>query len=582
MPKFVRKNFVDSPSWEEIQCAFPSLGSVQRKVFPLNVKRVGKADLDKLMGLSFMDQGCKDFLIESLRILHDEDLYKEMTQGKKPEALQPPSLSRKELLDLEDYKFEKATTLPLWGTYAFKVSEPQKERCRCIFDCKINSIFLKTPKYTLKTKRQIREDFNSFKEDYIFIQFDFRSYYDQFPILVAIRKYFGFLGHDGGWYWLLLLPMGFRLAVAAAQATTWFLLNFPRSARVAVTTCIDNICFSGPREEVYKSIDIFLTRIFTCRFTLNGFEGVDYLGLSKEEKMKLFKSLEETSTDFLGESYDFINNQRKMTDKTVKKLEMVWGVLKEDLKKINKDTTNRQFFCLIGILVYATEILNVSTFKFFNLFKKIRGISSFLNKNDHMWDNKIFLDLSVLEYNYLEGWVETIIRNNPVHMICGKKGTPPFGLVSADKYIVLDASKEGWGAIMYNSEKEYEQFVNGSWNLGSDFSASVKAEPMGIEKAIRKWRDTIKGKRIAILTDHKNITYAAEALFVHSYFYNKCLAFLENIKRQDGTVVYMYFVPGVKNVADGISRGDKEVKDKRFPRVDGAGSSAALPVPWQT
>jgi len=74
MPKFVRKNFVDSPSWEEIQCAFPSLGSVQRKVFPLNVKRVGKADLDKLMGLSFMDQACKDFLIESLRILHDEDL----------------------------------------------------------------------------------------------------------------------------------------------------------------------------------------------------------------------------------------------------------------------------------------------------------------------------------------------------------------------------------------------------------------------------------------------------------------------------------------------------------------------------
>ena len=104
--------------------------------------------------MSFINLECKNFLIESLRVLHDESLYKEMVGEEIPPPLQRPSLSKIELDSLEDYKFEKASTKPVWGTFPFKVAEPQKKRCRAIFDCKINKVITSTPKYTLKTKRK--------------------------------------------------------------------------------------------------------------------------------------------------------------------------------------------------------------------------------------------------------------------------------------------------------------------------------------------------------------------------------------------------------------------------------------------
>ena len=86
----------------------------------------GTGFIRKLRNLSFINLECKLFLLESLRVLHDESLYKEMVGEETPPPLQKPSLSRNELDSLEDYKFEKASTKPVWGTFLFKVAEPQK------------------------------------------------------------------------------------------------------------------------------------------------------------------------------------------------------------------------------------------------------------------------------------------------------------------------------------------------------------------------------------------------------------------------------------------------------------------------
>ena len=241
--------------------------------------------------------------------------------------------------------------------------------------------------------------------------------------------------------------------------------------------------------------------------------------------------------------------------------------------------TNRQFFCLIGILVYASDVLAITTHSYFNLFRKIRHLCEKLSK-DQVWDDQISINLTIIEREKLEKWVNIVQENKPVGLLVGRKEIPSISNVKADVYICLDASKEGWEAVFYNSEKEYKGFKQGIWPRG-DYKASSKAEPVGIERTMKLSREELRGKRIAILTDHENICFAARALFIHSFFYNRCLKYLEKLRIEDGTETFIYFVPGARNVADGISRGQREVTSKTFPVV-GAGLDMAFPLPWQT
>ena len=143
---------------------------------------------------------------ESCRILWDKELYKQQALGKTPPPIPRPSLSKDEIKKLLDYKLEKCTEKPLWGTLPFKVAEPHKNMCRAIFDCHLNNIFKETPKYSLKSKTAIRRDLARKKEykDFIFLQFDFKGFYDQMPLHPDIRKYFGFFGFDSFYYNLRL------------------------------------------------------------------------------------------------------------------------------------------------------------------------------------------------------------------------------------------------------------------------------------------------------------------------------------------------------------------------------------------
>jgi len=408
VPRYYKKFFIDPPSWEEVQAAFPEMGDIQRNRYPLNVKRVKPGDINKLKNLSFLHEECKLFLLNSLRVLEDEKMYKEMCGSTKSPPFQKPALSAKELELLIDYKLERADAKPLWPTFPFKVVEVHKKRCRGIFDCKINSVFTETPKYKLKNKSRIRKDLNQSYEEFIFIQFDFKSFYDQFILSLCVRKYFGVLGHDDLYYFLKLLPMGFRLAVACAQATMWALLDFSRSMKVAIATCIDNVCFSGPRAEVYAAVDAFLMRVFLCNFTLNGLEEIDYTNLDKEEKEELFKKWEENTPEFLGEKYNLTKKERSMTDKTLTKLTNVWGAMEYFLfSNKEKSLTPRKFFCLVGLIIYASGVLNIDTYEYFNLFKKIRNLSSQMNKDESLWDKPLSLGLTNLELTNLRNWVES-------------------------------------------------------------------------------------------------------------------------------------------------------------------------------
>ena len=141
-----------------------------------------------------------------------------------------------------------------------------------------------------------------------------------------------------------------------------------------------------------------------------------------------------------------------------------------------------------------------------------------------------------------------------------------------------------WGAVVFNKQKIYLHHIQGLWPSHEDYESSVRAEPQGMIEALFRLKHLMKDKVAAILTDHENLVYASESLFVHNYFYNRCLSKVEETKAEIRAEVWLYFLEGVKNNADAISRNkDFSPTDAIFPKVEGSGLGPAFTSPqWQT
>ena len=109
---------------------------------------------------------------------------------------------------------------------------------------------------------------------------------------------------------------------------------------------------------------------------------------------------------------------RQVTEKTQKKLIFTWDLLEPKIKVNFKLVTARQFFCLVGLLIHITGVLNIQTDGLFNLIKTLRRISMLLSEDETLWDKPLPLDLTVQE---CIKWVEEAKFNKPVSITAGIK-----------------------------------------------------------------------------------------------------------------------------------------------------------------
>jgi len=164
-------------------------------------------------------------------------------------------------------------------------------------------------------------------------------------------------------------------------------------------------------------------------------------------------------------------------------------------------------------------------------------------------------------------------------MVAGKKERPEFNEVKSDLYITVDASAWGWGAVIYDEQKLYKSHLSGEWHIGN-YDSSVRAEPQGIEEVIKRIKNTFKDKTIAFLTDHDNIVNCSGAMFIHNYYYNKCLESIEKTEKEQNAKIFLFYLEGVRNTADAISRGKAFCREP-FPEIAGTGLDPAYAPPWQ-
>ena len=299
-----------------------------------------------------------DFLRELAPYLSDDDRYKKVEQ---PGALTRTAFAAHEEQLMLNHKFQVHTE-PVRGTvYGFKAAQFFKGNSRPVWDCRIKAAFeSELPHYHLQNQHSIAKQLHTIvtnnPHDTVFVQFDFAAFYDQFPLSPQVASYFCFEGRHGETFALTRLPMGFTLACAIAQATTWQLLNFQR--RSAVFTCIDNVAFAGPLPDVHHDVCLFMRRCHEASVTLNDHSTpsiVQFLSANTHSQLATIQEWHKDSFVFLGVQYRWSDARKSLATKTIEKLAAARGCL----LAIDDAILPRQLAAIMGLLRHANQVLGI-------------------------------------------------------------------------------------------------------------------------------------------------------------------------------------------------------------------------------
>ena len=521
-----------------MRTAFGGQTKIPKSALPLHLKaHVKPMDLEALECLPNKTPACRKFLLEALRWIRDPHHIGRVT-------LQPkrPRFSKKHFEEMKGYKYKPLVGLPEGYVDSFVRAEPSKDpnhvhglRLRPLFAADANHEGASRDRLQMMkmpTKGEIRVQGADQPE--LVIQFDKLSYYDQFELSEGVKRKMCFHGPDGVVYALERLPMGLRPACEVAQATTWFLLDFPRSDRVRIATCIDNVRFVGPTEEVVEAVRTYLER---CRVA-----GVQLDRWPKSDSTEDIIAMGERAGDFLGEHYDYDRSKRKLTKKSVKKVEMLqkWY---EEQHPTTLILTARQMSVMMGLLFWTASVLNIPLAGYFHLMREYRRLAAKASLSAQYDETAAILTMTARRE--LEEWLRVATSNEEVDMTPRREGSPSLTLV-------VDASAAGYGCIATTDFTEC-QVYGGQWRSDQrkDAQSSVWAEPEGIYlSCLRFVRPT--DKHVKVFTDHSPVVDAAKAGYARGFSPNLLLLRLRRMFPQ--TTFEIVHVRGINNPADRISR----------------------------
>jgi hypothetical protein len=324
---------------------------------------------------------------------------------------------------------------PLGTVHIFTVDEPDKNRRRIIADATINQYVTKyqAEKIQLPTRTESRTDVTKHETQ---SQEDYAAYYDQFLLDPACQLYFCF-EHDGTWWKLLRLPMGFTHSCAVACAATWIVakqteLNLRDTTTSPPTrrTYIDNLRYSGTHQQVLEH-----TR--------------EFRRISESVGATLNKSNGPTTTEaFLGEMYCFKNKTKSSTPKTIRKLSAARVLATNDI------LPRRRWAAIFGIFFFAAPTTALPLAECYDLLLFFRrSVSSNQEPTERGWNENI--GIPTRTKHLLQEALSTLIENVPTP--CSPQDPED------DLHIVTDASVWGWGAI--------------SWRKSDNAFVHLHAEP---------------------------------------------------------------------------------------------------------
>lgn len=351
---------------------------------------------------------------------------------------------------------------------------------------------------------------------------DASAFYNQFHLPKESRKYYSF-EYQGKAYRFTTIPTGQRQCVGLAQCVALHLAASAASNTLVPphvrTTYIDNFRFSADAKVAVELAVINFIRI--CK---------KYGVTINEDVQKVLSSLQD-AYDFLG--VHFNETVVSLTARTKEKLIQIRNMLEDSFDTI----TMGQLHTIFGVLVFASTILDLQLYPFYYCYKLVRlrqlDVTTVPKqqkaKPARMWPST--------KAAWLQ-WV-TQLLDSPGRDI-SKAATQDF------QVLVTDASKFGWGAVLFRPGERYQAW-GAQWPplLRPHLIAELEARAL-----IHGLQHVPPDRPIKVFIDNTTVLHCLWRRRSKNYFINKVL---ENVTTHN--IISVQYIESSKNVADGISRG---------------------------
>ena len=419
------------------------------------------------------------------------------------------------------------------------------------------------------------------------IQFDFKGYYIQVKLgdnktcyVVKTKEKIYWNGEWTNLFVLNRMPMGGAHSAHVAQTSTWAICEPLMDMDVFLATMIDNVLIaSDDADEFYNAVKTFLQRCDKFKATINHREKYD-----ESNRESILKQGEDYARGddpmdpsvFLGVHYQ--GNTVCNTKRNVKKLQDAFERLRAATKDSSIVVTRRHLASIVSLSAWMAYVVQIPLYNHAPVLKLFSVLES--KAASGSWDEKITITTSII--NTLQPLVGPLIQNTPV-----VPSSPKLPTVNARDYdivIIVDAYLEGWGGYVWVNGNIFR--VKAGW--AQDIKHSAWAEPIAASK-ILKWArekyyqehpDRSYRPSVALVTDHEAMPtrqrrpISARGGFSPAYFLNK---FYLDLYGEDGKGEgQVFFVQGVKNIADQVSREPKigeglsyeVITDRALPALD--------------
>jgi len=206
-----------------------------------------------------------------------------------------------------------------------------------------------------------------------------------------------------------------------------------------------------------------------------------------------------------------------------------------------------RLFEIMGILYFAAAVLRMSPGGYYAATKQYRRIAAKFEKGYVGLASSISFWTSTRAC--ILRWVRDLLVNRPTRH---NLGLPVYALFT-------DASKEGWGAVLFSTDKAgFIEFgnravVSGKWLHRESVRHISELEAEAIVRALKRFAPTLNGCAFTLHVDNTSVLGALRKAQSPKYWLNKRI--VQALDLVPDSVFEIRYVATKDNFADGPSRG---------------------------
>jgi hypothetical protein len=540
------------PSWEQIRCK-------PKGELALHIKNTSMVDVAVIRRFAFeAGEGFLQEFLEAMRPLSDPRFYANMVA---PVTLSPCRLTSNQFTKLLTSGLierkpagEKALGTVNMFAHAerkVKTEDGLQEiwRARLIsHPAAINNQFGKETTMPIKMPTQELLD-DTMRNSEWFSVIDQTSQFNSQPLPEEMRNFYCFTRNHKS-YRLCTWPTGQRHCVAGGTYITRALTAFEKKASLLIQ--MDDVCFSGAKEDVVEATLTYIRRCREARVTLNG---VDEEGRIDSDETLIGKFVVQKAT-FLGRVYDTNRKEVSIAQKSITKLQYLWQT-REQLGR----WTIRQVVACFGLLFFARHVMQHKVAKYHPALRAFSQLCRLVQATPSLYECDV--QLSEPAMTALSNWVQMVLQNTP-------RSLHDRNSMNVTDIIVSDASSYGWGGVHMCTNSGLVRTFSGTWEPGSLVwnyrHRSTYTETYGLYKVlVHSNISPVDGKRrVVALSDGMCTVHLVKKGYSKCELLNKLVDMIYDTfidlknERYSGpsVLVETRHIPGEHNtIADMLSRG---------------------------